>query len=454
MNAKSNATAPAVAYVSTATTSFEEHPVAAVSATVPDVAVYPQQTRQTIEGFGGSFNEKGWQALSVLDDATRRDVLRRLFDPLEGLGFTVCRVPIGASDYALDRYTLNKTAGDFAMKAFSIERDRGCLIPYIKAAMAIQPRLRLWASDWTPPTWMKDNRSFDSGAFLEDPQMYDAYALYLLRFIQSYRAAGLPIESVAVQNEPGTLTHYPSCDWTPVQYLTFIKRHLGPLFRSEGLVDAIMLGTFNQPQLVSHALTVLTDPEARQLVSLAGLQWYALAIVDQVRRAAPGLTIWQTETDCGNWFWLPGHDPDKPQNDIVYAGYTWERMRDWLRAGVTVYELWNMVLDPLGKNIDSQRPWSQNCPITIDAKSGAVRYTPMFHAVGSFSRYVPPGSRMVETEGGFTDALAFLDPAGRIVVVLYNQKIEAVRITVRVRGIVYGVDMPPRSFASLVVDAR
>jgi glucosylceramidase len=184
------------------------------------------------------------------------------------------------------------------------------------------------------------------------------------------------------------------------------------------------------------------------------MQWYALAVVDQVKTAAPGLTIWQTETDCGNWFWLPGHDPDKPQNDIAHAGYTWEKMRDWLRAGVTVYELWNIVLDPLGKSIDSQKPWPQNCPITIDAKTRAVRYTPMFSAVGSFSKFVPPGSRMVETEGSYSDALAFLDPTGRTVVVLYNPKIDTVRISVRVRGAVYGVDMPARSFASLVVDAR
>ena len=454
MNAKTSSTASAVAYVSTGTTSFEERAVAAVSATIPDVVVYPNQTRQTIEGFGGAFNEKGWQALSVLDDAGRRDVLRQLFDPIKGIGFTICRVPIGSSDYGLDRYSLNETAGDFEMKAFSIERDRGCLIPYIKAAMGIQPKLRLWASAWTPPTWMKDNRAFDSGAFLDDPKMYAAYALYLLKFIQSYRAEGLRIEAVAVQNEPGTLTHYPSCDWTALQYLTFIKEHLGPLFRSEGLADAIMLGTFNQPALLNHALTVLTDPVARQLVSLAGMQWFALPAVGQVKTAAPGLTIWQTETDCGNWFWLPGHDPDKPQNDIGYAGYTWEKMRDWLRAGVTVYELWNMVLDPFGMSIDSEKPWPQNGPVTIDAKTRAVRYTPMFSAVGSFSKFVTPGSRMVETEGSYTDALAFLDPTGRIVVVLYNPKIDAARISVRVRGAVYGVDMPPRSFGTLLVEAR
>ena len=424
MNAQARAATPAVAHVSTATTFFEERPVGPVSATVPDVTVYPDKACQTIEGFGGAFNEKGWHALSVLGDAGRRDVLRRLFDPIEGLGLTICRVPIGASDYALDRYSLNETAGDYTMRDFSIERDRAGLIPYVKAAMGFQPKLRLWASAWTPPTWMKDNRAFDSGTFLDDPKMYDAYALYLLRFIRAYRAEGLPVEAVAVQNEPGTLTAYPSCDWTAVQYLTFIKRHLGPLFGAEGLADAIMLGTFNQPSLVNHALTVLTDPEARQL-RRPGRHAVVCA---RLRRSGQDGRPWPhdlADRDRLRQLALAaGPRPDRPQNDIVYAGFTWRKMRDWLKAGVTVYELWNMVLDPLGKSIDARMPWPQNCPITVDPTTGAVRYTPMFGAVGSFSRYVPPGLEEGGHGGGLrrrprvpgpgrTDHRGALQPEGR-----------------------------------------
>jgi len=114
-----NANPPAVAYISTATTLFEERPVAGTAVALPHVSVYPDAALQTVEGFGGAFNEKGWHALSVLDERQRRDVMRRLFDPAEGLGFSVCRVPIGASDYALDRYTLNEAAGDYEMKQFS-----------------------------------------------------------------------------------------------------------------------------------------------------------------------------------------------------------------------------------------------------------------------------------------------------------------------------------------------
>lgn len=445
-----NSAASAVAYVSTAHSFFEKHPVADGGSGLPDVSVYPDAGRQTIEGFGGAFNEKGWQALSVLDEKQRREVMRRLFDPVEGLGFSVCRVPIGASDYALDRYTLNETAGDSEMKHFSIARDRQHLVPYIKEAMGIQPRLRLWASAWTPPTWMKDNRAFDSGAFLDDPKVYRAYALYLLKFIRAYGIEGISIEAVAVQNEPGTLTDYPSCDWTAVQYLTFIRDYLGPLFQAEGLDDAIMLGTFNQPNLAGHAFTVLSDPRARHHVALAGMQWYSLSFMGQLKAFAPGLTVWQTETDCGNWHWHTIYDPDKPQNDIDYASFTWEKIRDWLKAGVSVYELWNMVLDPWGKNIGSRHAWPQNSAITVHPETKEVRYTPMFGAIGSFAKFVRPGSKMVETEGTFANALAFTDADGHVIVVLHNHNTTREDIRVRIRGSVYLVEMPPQSFATVI----
>ena len=454
MNARS--AVRAAVYISTADSFFVEHPVTDAGSAQPDIAVLPDQSRQTIEGFGGCFNEKGWEALAVLSREERLAVMHRIFNPVDGLGFSICRVPIGANDYALDRYTLNETPLDYEMKHFSIERDQIRLIPYIKEAMSIQPKLRLWASAWTPPTWMKDNRTFDSGVFLDDPKTYRAYALYLLKFIQAYRQEGIPIETVAVQNEPGTLTNYPSCDWTAVQYLSFIRDYLGPLFQKEGMHDAIMLGTFNQQKLAGHALTVLLDPNARRFVSLAGMQWYSLGFMDQLKVAAPGLTVWQTETDCGNWFWLPNHNPDMPQNDIVYAGFTWEKIRDWLKAGVTVYELWNMVLKPDGKSIDAKRPWPQNSLITVDPATRVVRYTPLFGAIGSFSRFVSPGSRMIETEGvsAEADVVAFIDPVGRVVIVLYNRKEDPVSAKVQVCGSVHVVNMPPQSFATLVVPGK
>jgi glucosylceramidase len=180
------------------------------------------------------------------------------------------------------------------------------------------------------------------------------------------------------------------------------------------------------------------------------MQWYSFSFMGQIKTLAPGLTIWQTETDCGNWHWLPGYDPDKPQNDIAYAGFTWGRIRDWFKYGATVYELWNLVLDSLGKNIGSQRAWSQNSLITVNPHTRDVCYTPLFGAVGSFAKFVRPGSRMVETEGTFANALAFTDVDSRVIVVLHNPNTTRTDIRVRIRGAVYLVEMPAQSFTTVI----
>ncbi len=96
--------------------------------------------------------------------------------------------------------------------------------------MRYRPDLRLFASAWTPPTWMKVNGAFDGGSMKDDPKIYDAYALYLARFLESYQKEGLNVFAVCIQNEPTIDTRYPSCLWTSRQFLTFTRDHIGPLF--------------------------------------------------------------------------------------------------------------------------------------------------------------------------------------------------------------------------------
>src|SRR5436190_4177360 len=160
--------------------------------------------QQTIEGFGGCFNEIGWQALQALSEEHRTQVLRDLFDPVSGCGYRLCRVPVGANDFALEWYSHNEHDGDFTMEHFSIARDHQYLIPYIRAAMAIQPDLQMFASPWSPPTWMKSPRAYNYGVLRWEPEILEAYALYLLRFVQAYQEEGLPLRQLHVQNEPNS----------------------------------------------------------------------------------------------------------------------------------------------------------------------------------------------------------------------------------------------------------
>lgn len=152
-----------------------------------------EHRRQAIDGFGDCFNEIGWQALQALDEDRRSQVLRDLFDPSMGCGFRLCRVPIGASDFALEWYSHDEYDGDFAMEHFSIERDHRYLIPYLRAALSIQSDLRLFASPWSPPTWMKQPRVYNSGMLRWEPEILGADALFLLRFVQAYQSEGLAI---------------------------------------------------------------------------------------------------------------------------------------------------------------------------------------------------------------------------------------------------------------------
>jgi glucosylceramidase len=444
------AAAPATWIVTTAGAPFaRSESLALAPAAGSELVVQAEKQLQAIEGFGGAFNEHGWEALGVLPEPERQAVLRELFDPATGLRFNYCRTPIGASDYASDRYTLDESPGDFKMAHFSIERDEKSLIPYLKAALKIRPDLRLWASAWTPPTWMKTNGAFDAGAMKDESRVYAAYALYLARYVESYRDAGIDISMLVPQNEPGQLTHYPSCDWTPPQYVTFIRDHLAPTLRERKLGTKIFVGTINRGDW--DALSVLRDPGVAAVIGGATFQWGGLQQVAAVHAAFPDLTIMQSETECGNTSRQADYDPETPPNGFKYAAYTFRKLRDFIGRGASSYMLWNMVLDEHGKNIDSQRPWPQNSAIVVDRKTKRVTLTPMFWVTKHFSSLIEPGAHLVGMSGSYADSIAFRNPDGGLVVELLNDTTKPVELSIAAGNRRHAVELPPESVASLLI---
>ncbi len=414
-----------------------------------DVEVDLTRPRQEIKGFGGALNEKGWEALSVLPEAEREVVVRALFDPTQGLRLSIARIPIGASDYALDRYTLDEHKNDFEMRHFSIERDKQRLIPFVRAVQKVKPDLVIWASAWTPPTWMKTNGAFDSGAMKDEPRVYGAYALYLAKFVEAYAEQGIQVAMVVPQNEPGQLTHYPSCDWKPQQYIRFIGEHLAPLFHTRGLKTRIFVGTINRDD--SDVLTVLSHPRVSSQVSGVALQWEGRHWLGEIQRRFPNLEIMQSETECGNNHWQAQFDPEKAPNDFAYAAHTWRKFQEFIEGGSSSYLLWNLVLDEQGKNIDAQRPWPQNSPIVVDRVQKRVVYTPMFWATQHFSALIDRRSRLLESKGGYSDRGAVVSPDGKTIVQLLNAPPNPVSVAVQIAQRSFVVELPPRAFASLIV---
>jgi glucosylceramidase len=416
--------------------------------TSANVTVNTGTTYQTWHGFGGTFNEKGWVAMKALSAADRELALRLLFDINDGAGFTYGRIPIGSSDYANDRYSLNSTAGDNAMTNFSIDRDKIDLIPYIQAALAIKPDIRLWASPWSPPPWMKDNNAFDKGNMKSDAATLGAHALYLARFVEEYELEGMTIEAIHPQNEPGYAQDYPSCLWSGATMATYISTYLGPLFADRLPDTEIWLGTMSNPNDASIVTTVMGNQTARGYVKGIGLQWGmgdSNAPSDYASQYQ--VPIMQTEHKCGNYPWENGTDQSKAPNDHAYAEESWGFFKNWIGKGVNSYSAWNMVLDTIGRSLDTVRPWAQNALLAVNVQEGSLVITPTYWLFRHLAQFVEPGAVRVGTTGG--DALAFQNPDGSIVVMMYNSGGGAAETTLSVGGTMVQFSIPGRGWATV-----
>jgi glucosylceramidase len=412
---------------------------ATVSGTGADAQVKVDAARrfQEIKGWGGCFNELGWDALSVLDPAQRQDVLASLFDPKTGCKFNICRMPIGASDFAMGYYSLDDTPGDYAMAHFSIDRDRQRLIPYIKAAMAIQPKLRVWGSAWSPPAWMKTNGEYAHGEMKQTPEVLSAYALYLEKTVEAFQAEGLHFYAVHVQNEPVYNDNvYPQCKWTGEQLRDFIKTYLGPQFKSHHVKADIWAGTFPTGDWGHFPGVILSDPDALKHIKGVSYQWGGREISAKTHDLYPQLELMESEMECGD-----------ATNNWGYGEYTFDLMREYLDGWVGSFMQWNMILDQTGK---SAWGWPQNSMICINRETKAVTYNPQFYAAKHFSYYVAPGAHRIASTSADPDQIAFQNPNGDIVVVIKNPAADDRAVTISVGDESVNPSLPSHSISTLV----
>jgi glucosylceramidase len=464
----------------------------AVTNGTADVTVNDSQTAQTWEGFGGAFNELGWSYLSMLSQSDRDNAIQLLFG-VNGAHFTMGRIPIGASDYALQRYTEDETANDTSLNNFSIGQDMMYLIPYITAALKVSPNMRFWASPWTPPTWMKtrtgtvsgascgnvtgsgktDTSVFDGGCMQDIDANLKALAQYFVKWINAYGALNpkIAIDTLAPQNEPNYATGYPSALWTPALYTKFIGTYLAPALSAANLSTKIMLGTMSNGDNGSTSKdlmvvqAVMADATAKGLVKVMGLQWGMLdlyeSLVSGVSKSnfmTGSLAVWATEHKCGNYPWNPtGTNSgtglqfvpyvEPAPNDQAYGVETWDYIRNAItKAGVTAYNAWNMVLDTVGKGNDAVRAWAQDSLLVVNTSSKTLILTPAYYVFRHFGQFVVPGAHVVSTTGG--DAVAFKNPDGSIITVIYNSG-AAKTATVAVGGKKLQFSMPANGWATV-----
>lgn len=412
-------------------------------------------TAQTMQGFGGCFNELGGQALKKLGKQERQKVLNALFGAEDGLNFTVCRTPVGANDFATEWYSYDETPGDFELKKFSIKHDKKYLIPYIKWALELNPNLKIWASPWSAPQWLKTNGHYANRAdainkldpskeaptgtdqMILEPEYLTTYSKYLSRYVTEYKKEGIDIYMLQFQNEPYTFNIWPNCSWTPGAMIDFIGNYLGPEFEATHPGVELWLGTLNTNRF-DHVVTMLSDSKMKRYIKGVGLQWEGKDIVDKIFEKYPHLPIIQTENECGNG-----------DNNWAAAEYTYGLMKKYIGGGTGLYMYFNMVL---GDECRSSWGWKQNAMVVVDTKKNKAILTPEYYAMKHVSRYVQPGAKRLVTMGNDNSLMAFENSDGSRVVVVYNPSEKGRKMTISLGcDEVMNLEMKPKSFNTLVI---
>ncbi len=230
------------------------------------VRVDESRTYQQIDGFGASITDSpAWLLSQKLMPAQRTALLRQLFDTKQGVGLAILRQPMGSSDFSVADYgydDLPPGESDPELKHFTIDRDRQYILPVLREALAVNPKLKITASPWSPPGWMKTSGSMIGGTLL--PSSFTPLARYFVRFVQSYEAAGVPIFAITPQNEPRNLPgDYPGMGMTAEEQTVFIREHLGPAFRNAHLKTKIMAFDHNW-DMIDFPDKILSDPKAAE----------------------------------------------------------------------------------------------------------------------------------------------------------------------------------------------
>jgi glucosylceramidase len=445
--------------------SFSASPPANVTVTVD-----PTRTFQAMTGFGGSLTDSSAAVLYSLSPAARDAALHLLFDPATGDGLDFLRQPIGASDFvATQDYTYDDMPSgqtDYLQRHFSITHDEAQILPLLRESERINPRLTIMATPWSPPAWMKTSDSLIGGRLIDDPKIYFSYALYLLKFVQAYRAQGVHVDFISVQNEPQNRTPgtYPGTDLSSVQEEKVIA-DLGPMLRAAGLPTKILAYDHNwaeHPNDIAstppdetadtndYPQQVLSSPAARWVSGVSYHCYYGdpsamTALHDQF----PGQAIYQTECS-GSQSAVPADtfsDTLKWHARNLEIGST----RNWAKTVVN----WNLALDPSGG------PHLGGCAtctgIVTVGPGDTVTPNAEYYALGQLSRFVQPGAvRIASTSFGTTGwngqimDVAFVNPGGSTVLVAHNENDNPQSFSVSENGQSFDYALPGDSLATFV----
>jgi glucosylceramidase len=409
----------------------------------PTITIDPSQTYQSLDGFGAAITDSSASVLYRLSPAQRSAAMHSLFSRDGGIGVSFLRQPVGSSDFtaAAEHYTYDDVAPgatDFPLTHFSISHDTAQVLPLLRLATSLNPRLTVMATPWSPPAWMKTGDSLIGGRLKDDPAIYRAYARYLVKFVQAYAAAGVGVDYLSVQNEPQNRTPnaYPGTD-LPVRQEEKVIEALGPLLRAASPRTKILAYDHNwttHPDDVAgtppgespetdYPYEILDSPAARWV---AGTAYHCYSgdpsAQSALHDAHPDKGIWFTE--CSG-----SHGATDTPQQIFRGTLTWHARnivigttRNWAKSVVN----WNIALDSTG---GPHNGGCDTCTALITVQpDGSVTRDAEYYTIGHLAKFVDPGAvRIASTSFGTTGwngqimDVAFRNPDGSTALVVHNE---------------------------------
>ncbi|WP_405295401.1 glycoside hydrolase family 30 protein [Algibacter sp. Ld11] len=410
------------------------------------ITLRPEQTLQTISGFGGAFTESSAYLLNKLSKKNRDTILKAYFAK-EGANYSLTRTHMNSCDFSLTNYSYTPVEGDKNLEHFTIEEDRDDLIPMIKDALAIsEDGFDIFASPWTAAPWMKDNNHWVGGKLL--PEYYDTWALFFSKYIEAYKAEGIDIWGFTVENEPhGNGNNWESMHFSPKEMTDFVEFHLGPKLEADGYGDKIILGyDQNRAGLKEWVDEMYRDEASSKYFHGTAIHWYESTYdyfpeaLQYAHNKAPNKYLIETEGCIDSqvpvwkddaWYWKKeatdwGYDWAPEEDKHLHPKYApvnrYARdiigcLNNWVDGWVD----WNMVLDRQGGP-----NWFKNwcvAPVIVDPDNDEVYFTPLYYTMAHFSKYIRPNAQVIALDNTDKDlmATAAKNPDGSIAIVLFNE---------------------------------
>jgi glucosylceramidase len=380
------------------------------------------EKKQEILGFGGAFTDAACYTFNSMPEPEREKVFHQLFSPSE-MNLSVSRICMGSSDYSTHVFSYDEGEPDPDMKRFSIAPDKPYILPMLAQARKVNPDLFILASPWSPPGWMKPNKSMLGGNMQR--KSLEPYAKYFLKFLKAYEAAGVPVQAVTVQNEVDTDqdSRMPACAWPQEYEIDFVRNELGPTLEKNGIKTKIWIIDHNY-NLWGRAVDELEADKMDKYVG--GIAWHGYVgsheLMTRVHNYFPKVDMYWTEG--GPDYTQPDYATDWTKWSSSFSGI----LNNWCKTIIT----WNLSLDERGKpNIG---PFPCGGLVTVNSKTKAVSYSGQYWAIAHFSRFIKRGAHVVSAKSEDAD-LSFLaaeNPDGNKVLVATNPGKEARTVSLQV----------------------